>query len=427
MADIRPFKAVIYNSQKIKDLSKVICPPYDVISEERQQYFHALSPYNFIRIILAKEAPGQDKYRRSAELFEQWQKEGVLARDEKSAFYFYSQQYNLQREKKIRLGFIGLLRVGHNKTSAFGHEHTRLEPKEDRLRLLRQVKANLSPIFVIYHDRQRLIQSTYQQHVLGQHPFVDITDGEGVTHKLWRLQAIELLEKIQEKMRDESIFIADGHHRYEVACNYLEEISRKRQVAADEGINYILTYFTNTESRGLNIMPIHRLVKLDDGLGFEEFLLKLGEYFNLTEVPQRQRFFFLMQKAGFTERVIGMYKEKRYWILRLKNIRIMDKIMADSSMSLRMLDVSVLNQIIFKKILGFQFDDNEHLSYIHDPDELIKKVDTQSGCVGFFLNAVKVDQITQVALNQEKMPPKSTYFYPKVLSGLVVSKHDIAP
>lgn len=425
MAKIKPFRAVIYNQDRIRDLSQVSCPPYDIISPLRQQYYYSLNPYNFIRIILGKDIPQEDKYQRAGSYFREWLKDKILIYDKGPAFYFYSQQYHLKGEKKVRLGFIGLLHMGDKNSSIFGHEHTRLEPKEDRLKLLKETRANLSPIFVLFNDKKRVIQTTYQQYILDREPFINITDDEKVVHKLWRLDSPDLLSKIQAKMEDEDIFIADGHHRYEVACAYREQMKKRRSaITGEEDFNYILTYFTNTQSQGLSILPIHRLVRVSSGLKWEGFLFNLKDYFQLNEVNDKMRFLFLMRKAGFTEHVLGMYKDRRYWLLRLRNIRVLDKIMVDKPKVYRSLDVSILNYIVLKKILGFNLEDKENITFSPHVEELIKEVDNNDAFIAFFLNPVKVEQITAVALGGERMPPKCTYFYPKVLSGLVINKYE---
>jgi uncharacterized protein (DUF1015 family) len=424
MTKIKPFRAAIYNQGKIKDLSKVVCPPYDIISPAGQKYFHELNPYNLIHILLGEDLVGEDKYRRAGHYFRNWLKEQILILDEKPAIYFYSQQYNLKGEKRTRLGFISLLRLEDKDSSVFGHEHTRLEPKEDRYKLLKQVKANLSPIFVIFLDKKRVIQRTYQ-HIQDQKPFIDIIDNEKVTHRVWKLNNEDMLNNMQVRMQDENIFIADGHHRYEVACGYRNEIKKKLgAITGEEGFNYILTYFTNTDSRGLSILPIHRLVKLDKKMAIDELKGSLQDYFDVEEVKDKAHFFFLMEKGGRTEHVLGMYKDKKYWLLRLKNIKILDKMIGDKPKEYRSLDVSILNHIILQKILGLDLEDKETLSFIPNSEELIDRVDNNPAYIAFFLNPVKIQEIIAVALNGERMPPKSTYFYPKVLSGLVMNKFE---
>ncbi len=425
MAKITPFRAVTYNQEKLKDLTSLVCPPYDVISPASQQYYYGLSPYNLIHILLGKDIPHEDKYRRAGSYFRGWLKDKVLVQDEKPAIYFYSQEYKIKGEKKTRLGFISLLHLADKNSSCFGHEHTRLEPKEDRLRLLKQVKANLSPIFAVFLDKRRLIQRIFHQYVQDKKPFIDIRDNGNLGHKLWRLDSPDILGMMQSGMQNENIFIADGHHRYEVACTYRDLMKQKLPaINGEEPFNYILTYFTNTDSRGLTILPVHRLLKLDAGMNLDSFKASLKEFFDVDEVKEKTRFFFLMEKGGRTEHVLGMYKDKKYWLLRLKNIKILDKMMSDKPKEYRAVDVAILNTIVLNKILGVGLEDKERLKFSPDADEFIVEADNNPLHIAFFLNPVKIQQIVSVALSGERMPPKSTYFYPKVLSGLVINKHE---
>ncbi len=422
MTKIKSFQAIVYNQEKIKDLTSVVCPPYDIISPNRQEYYHHLSPYNLTHILLGKDIPGEDKYQRARNYFREWLKNKILIQEDKPCIYFYRQQYKIKGESKTRFGLIALLHLEDKKPSVFGHEHTRLEPKEDRLRLLRQVKANLSPIFVVFSDKQRVIQHCDQE-IENKKPFIEVTDDEKTTHRLWRLDRRELINKIQSGIEKENIFIADGHHRYEVACAYRDEMKEKSgSIKQDEDFDYILAYFTNIESRGLTILPIHRLVKLEPGFDPDTFRSQLKDYFSLEEIRDKIRFFFLLEKAGNTEHVLGMCQGARFWLLRLKNIKILDKIMSDKPLEYRTLDVSILNSIVFRKILGLDLEDKEKLIFSANAEEFIARANDGNSYVVLLLNPVKIQQIISVALAGEKMPAKSTYFYPKVLSGLVINK-----
>lgn len=421
MAKIMPFRAISYNPQRFKDLRRVVCPPYDTISPNLQEYYHDLDPFNFVHILLGKDIPGEDKYQRAADYFRDWFKEGIFIQDDRPALYFYSQQYHLRGEKKTRLGFIALLHLADKDSSIFGHEQVQLEPKEDRLKLLEATRVNLSPIFVLFSDKKRIISQTYQQCVRRHTPFINIIDEEKNIHQLWRLDSQDTIEKIQSKMQEVNIFIADGHHRYEVACTYRDLMKKRfKDITGEESFNYILAYFTNVESAGLAILPIHRLVKLPTAL--DNLMHLLPDYFAVEEIKDKAHFFFLLEKAGKTEHVIGMYKDKRYWLLRLKNIKILDRQISDKPPELRRLDISVLNYIILKKILGLDLEDKENITFSHNADELIQKVDTHTEYIAFFLTPVKIQQVMRVAASSEKLPAKSTYFYPKVLSGLVINK-----
>ncbi|MBU1923936.1 MAG: DUF1015 domain-containing protein [Candidatus Omnitrophica bacterium] len=425
MTKIKAFKAVFYNPEKIKDFNQVVCPPYDVISPLAQDTYHERSVYNFIHILLAKDSATDDKYRRAGSIFRDWLKDTVLVQDKRPAIYFYSQQYVIRGEKKTRLGFISLLKLGDDKGSAvFGHENTHTEAKQDRFRLLKQVKANLSPIFVIFLDKKRIIQRIFQKYIFGKEAFIEVIDDEKTLHKLWRLDTPEALEVIEASMSNENIFIADGHHRYEVSCAYRDLMREKlgAQFSGEEDFNYCLSYFTNTDYRGLSISPIHRLFKLDAELDLMDFIFRAKEYFDVDQVKEKVRFFFLMEKAGCTEHLLGVYKDKKYFLLRLKNIKILDKLTVNKPKEYRMLDVAILNYLVLKNILSFDLDNLPKVRYDPDPEELIKEVDADPLKVAFFLNPVKIGQIIEVALGGNKMPPKSTYFYPKVLSGLVINK-----
>ena len=420
---ISPFKALVYNKDKVKDYANVVCPPYDVISLSQKKTYDERSKDNLIHLLLPDAKDEQDKYQHAAEIFKGWIKEGILRQEEKPAIYFYSQQYNIRGEKKIRLGFISLMHLGEKGCAAFAHENTRQLPKEDRFKLLMKVKANLSPIFVIFQDKKRIIQRVFQKSIKENTPFIEVRDDEKTIHKLWRIDSPELLSLIESSMEKEDIFIADGHHRFEVACNYRELMRQERNsLTGEEGFNYIMAYFTNTDHRGLSILPTHRLITLNAAFNFEEFKNKLNEYFELEEIKDKIKFFLYLEKCARSEHVIGMYKDRRYWLLRLKNIKILDKMISDKPKEYRTLDVSILNSIVFKHVLGFDPEEKGNIIYTHETEEFITASDNNNASIAFFLNPVKIEQIIAVALTGEKMPPKSTYFHPKVLSGLVIHK-----
>ncbi|MDD5661117.1 MAG: DUF1015 domain-containing protein [Candidatus Omnitrophica bacterium] len=426
MAKIKAFKAFVYNQEKITDLKQVVCPPYDVISPSFQDKLHERSPYNFIHILLAKDT-SDDKYQKAGVIFRQWLKEDILVQDKHPAVYFYSQQYVIRGEKKTRLGFISLLRLGDEKSSpVFGHENTHSAAKLDRFKLIKQVKANLSPIFIIFLDKQRIIQRVFGKHISSKDAFIEVVDDEKTVHKLWRLDSPDVVRLIESSMNDENMFIADGHHRYEVSCAWRDLMRDKLgvQFTGDEDFNYCLSYFTNTDPRGLSIQPIHRLLKLANKIDIDEFILKAREYFDVDQIKDRTRFFFLMEKAGCTEHLIGLYKDKKYFLLRLKNVKILDKLISDKPKEYRVLDVAVLNYLVLRNILKLDLENLPNIKYSPDPLEFLDEVDADPLKIAFFLNPVKIEQIINLALVGSKMPPKSTYFYPKVLSGLLINKFE---
>ncbi|MCX5711654.1 MAG: DUF1015 domain-containing protein, partial [Candidatus Omnitrophica bacterium] len=418
MTKIKPFRAVVYNRDEVKDLSKVTCPPYDVISSLQQDEYRKMDKFNLIHILLSKAAEGEDKYQRAGEIFSDWQKKQILIQEAGPAIYFYEQQYKIRGEKKTRVGFIARLKLEENNSRVFAHENTRSEAKEDRLKLVKAVKANLSPIFAVFQDQKRIIHRVYESVAKKSIPFIDLTDVEGVRHKLWRIDSPETIDQIVCAVGAEDVFIADGHHRYEVGCTYRDLMNQKSaQASGDESFNYVLCYFTNDLASGLTILSIHRLVKLAK-FDIKEFKSRSKEFFDLEEVKDKAKFFFLMEKGGRSEHLIGFYKDKKYWLLRLKNIKILDKMIPDKPAVYRSLDVSILNYLILNKILGLGLDNKECVEFVQDPDDLISRVDSGKSNIGFLLNPVRMQQIIEVALTGNRMPPKSTYFYPKVLSGL---------
>lgn len=425
MNKVKPFKAVVYNQEKIGSLKQVVCPPYDVISPAAQEVLAERSPHNFIHILLAKDSLVDDRYRRAGVIFRGWLKENILIQDERACIYFYSQQYIIRGEKKTRLGFISLLRLGDdNSPAVFGHEFTHNAAKLDRFKLIKQVKANLSPIFIVFLDKKRIIQRIFQKYIPSQKAFIEVMDDEKTLHKLWRLDDPVALKAIESATADENMFIADGHHRYEVSCA-LRDLMREKlgsQFTGEEDFNYCLAYFTNTDPRGLSILPIHRLLKLGAKLDIFDFIACAKEYFDIDQIKDRVRFFFLLEKAGCTEHLIGLYKDKKYYLLRLKNVRILDKLIVDKPKEYRALDVAILNYLVFKNILKLDINNLPNIKYSPDPAQFLEEVDKDPLNIAFFLNPVKIDQIINIALGGSKMPPKSTYFYPKVLSGLVVNK-----
>jgi len=424
VAKIKPFKALTYNSDKIKELTDVVCPPYDVISEEQRKFYSSRSENNLVHLLLPQPAGTKNKYQQAGLILKKWLKDDILREEEKPAVYFYSQQYSIRGEKKTRYGFIALLHLGMDNCSAFAHENTRQAPKNDRFNLIKQVKANLSPIFVVFPDKKRVINRLFQKNIDEAHPFLKVTDAEKTLHKLWRIDSPELTDALEKALDKEDVFIADGHHRFEVACDYRRMMRDKAssQFTGQEDYNYIMAYFTNTDSRGLSILPTHRLLKMDEDFDFEAFKLKLKEYFEVEEIRDKVKFFLYMEKCGRSEHVIGIAKDKKFWLLRLKNIKTLDKLMPDRPKEYRSLDAAILNAIVFEGMLGFDPEQKGVISYKQDTDELIAQVQSDGSYIAFFLNPVKIEQIINVAMAGNRMPPKSTYFYPKLLSGLLINK-----
>ncbi len=421
MTQIKPFKAVLYNKEKITDFAKVVCPPYDVISPKEQVEFHNLSPYNFIHILLGLDKTGDDrydnKYTRARKIFEEWLSKEILKEDDKSCIYFYKQEYIVYGQRHSRMGFISLLRLPDKENSKiFPHENTHSAAKEDRFRLWRSVKASLSPIFVCFSDKGKKVESIFSQKILPTKPFIEVTDNDKVKHALWRLDDPALINDVKSTLDDQHLFIADGHHRFEVAMEYRRTVlAKKARVNGQEPCNFVLTYFTNIDSKDLMIFPIHRVVKkLRAKMDF------LEEFFRIDKVSNKEDLQILLAKAGQNEHAFGLYTREGIKLLRLKNKMLIDQHIKEGSHEYKSLDAVILKRFVFDRVNVTP----DEIVYTKDISEAIKLVDNKLADASFIMNPVKIWQLQAIALNGEKMPPKTTYFYPKILSGLAIYKMD---
>jgi len=417
MAQIKAFKAVHYNSEKIDNMSQVVCPPYDVISPKDQAAFYQGHPYNYIRILLGLDQPADDsrdnKYTRARKTFIEWLEKKILIQDQEPCLYIYKQEYKVFGQKKARVGFLGLMDLqDKERAKIFPHENTHMAAKVDRLRLLRNVKASLCPIFVCYSDQYKRIDNIFQEFISQERPFIDVTDPDDVHHLLWRMATPELIEQVRTLMEEQPLFIADGHHRYEVAVEYRKlRLEDKKNTTGKEPFNYIMTYFTNLESKDLAILPIHRVVKkMPEDLSF------LEEFFRVDRVSNMNELKILLARAGKNENAFGLYVRGTIKLLRLKNKTLIDEHIHEGSKDYRSLDATILKYFVFDRIKIA----SEDIVYKKDLKEAVDMVDANEGAACFILNSIHVDQLKAVALNGERMPPKTTYFYPKVLSGLTI-------
>ena len=415
MTQIKPFRAVIYNKDKVHDMAKVVCPPYDVISPKQQDMYHSSSPYNFIRVELGKDKPTDDrqenKYTRAKKIFDEWLKEGVLQESAKSGIYFYKQEYKMLGQKYTRLGFISVMKIQDEKDSKiFPHENTHAHAREDRLKLLKAVKANLSSIFVCFSDQEKKVEIIFNKHVANTKPFSDLTDEDGVRHILWCLDDPEHVRVIVDALSEQHLFIADGHHRYEVAKEYRKyKLDKIERSSGEEPFQYVMTYFTNIESKDLRIFPMHRIVtKLGGPLNF------LEEFFRIDRLKSREDLAVLLAKAGQNEHAFGLYTKDGIKLLRLKNKLLIDKFVTQGSKESRRLDAVILKHFVLDRC-GVKSED---IVYTKNLAETFSLVDGKKAEASFIMNPVKIQQLKAIALNGERMPPKTTYFYPKVLSGL---------
>ncbi len=433
MVRIAPFRGVFYNQKKFRDLSKVIAPPYDVISKGEQEKLYKKSPYNFVRLDLSQE---QESYGAVAQIFADWQSQGILERDATAAIYFLSQRFELKSgEQMVRNGFFALTELqGPAGGTIRPHEKTLEAPKQDRLKLMLACHAQLSPIFALYADPKQTINRMLAVALEGVAPVVEFQLDTGEECKLWRVVDPALIERVAQEMKDQTLLIADGHHRYEATLQYREWMRHERgHTSGGEAFNFVMVYLANMNDDNVVILPTHRLVRGFTHKPFLELEEALQTFFYIEQHPKtpegKNSFLKALKSAAKKSRVIGasFKRDPRYLVLRLKNKRIMQRLAKDLSASLRELDVSTLHLLVLEHILGMTPDEQlrgDNIRYSQDEDLTLQALEKEDYQAAFILNPTKKEEIQAIVAGGEKMPQKSTYFYPKLSSGLIVNKID---
>ncbi|HZD60984.1 MAG TPA: DUF1015 domain-containing protein [Anaerolineae bacterium] len=428
MAEIRTFKGVLYNKEIVEDLATVVAPPYDVISDEEQRQLLKESKYNVVRLILPQGSPNDtlmsNKYVRARNTFIEWLEKGILLRDTEPAIYIYEQEYSIKGVRKKRTGFIALAKIEDFSTGKIkAHEKTLKGPKADRLRLLKACGANFSQIFSLFSDPEQQVDAILYKHTKDT-PRIDITVN-GVAHRLWALHDHEAVTEIAELMRDRPLYIADGHHRYETALNYRDEM---RQITGDYSgeapFDYTMMMFVNMDSEGLTILPTHRALKNLPKINHDKFRENLEQVFEVEKLPSLDKIMSgLAQNADLHS--LGIYLgNTTFYLLRVKDENSIEELLnSDNSRAWKLLDVTILHHVIINRILGFGGTNVENsIKFTIDEQEAVRLIMEGTYQMAFFLNPTKVGAISEIASAGEVMPQKSTYFYPKLLSGLVFNK-----
>ncbi len=441
MATILPFKGLRYNSEKIKDISKVITPPYDVISEKERDDYYELHPDNIIRLILGKDLSGDDqsnnKYTRSSEIFDTWRKEEILKEETEPAIYIYAQEFTLSDKKYVRRGFISLVKLEDFQTGKiYPHEHTLAKPKEDRMNLMKACNANLSQVFTFFEDKDAEISSSLHKmsggdQGIGVTPDVDFTDIYGVKNSLWAIKDKAVIEKLTLQMKDRALYIADGHHRYETALFYRDLVKSgktEQNSNEDSPSDYIMMMCVSMEDPGLQILPTHRLVRNVKDLDPEKIKSSLSEVFDINELGSDCDAGALTQKLSEDayKHKIAMYigeSDKKFYILTLRDEKLLDPILTGEYSEWKSIDTGILHGVIFDRALGIQaknISKSENVKYNQGVEDSVTKVNEGEYQIAFFLNPTKIGQIKDIATKRHKMPPKATYFYPKLMTGMVI-------
>lgn len=430
MAVIKPFKGILYNQSVIDDLSKVVTPPYDVISGRMQEEFYRLHRNNAVRLVLGKMETSDDnlnnRYTRANKFLEDWLSQGVLIQDDGSSLYIYEQNYLFGGAMKSRLGFISLMKIEDpHKSQVLPHEYTFAKPKQDRLDLLKATNMNMSPIFSLFEDEDSSVLNIFKEK-RSEGPIIDV-EQDGVIHRIWRLSDPGIIRKIGNMMEKKQIFIADGHHRYEVSLSFRDWMRKNKNSSGEENPHdYIMVYFSDLDPEALTILSTHRVIRSIEALNFEDAVTKLKKYFKIQDCVDKDAMFSRMEKAKRCEFIFGMYyKDKGFISLNLKDeASLNDVITQGRSYEWKWLDVTILHQLVFDHVLKVEekVAKRDNVVYTREADYAIKLVDEEGYQIAFFLNPPKVEQVRDVARSRDKMPHKTTYFYPKPLSGLLFYK-----
>jgi len=420
----------------------VVAPPYDIISTEAQERYYEMSEYNVIRLILGKQFPGDDeidnKYTRAAQFLQKWLGQGILVRDPSPSIYLLEQEYGLRSDifgainsslgegKPLhRRGFIALLQLEEfSKGIIRPHEATMAEPKRDRLNLIRACRANFCQVFTTYEDLENIFDRVWERKI-DDVPLIDITEEENIRHRLWRIDDEKTVRFIVEGMRDKRLFIADGHHRYESALEYRNEMRKSHpEDPTSEAYNYVMSYFVNMEGGGLKILPIHRAVRKFEGFERKNLLKEIAKYFDVKMVGNLNELLLGMRDQEVRHRM-GMFTGKEeFYLLSLKDGWSIEGLIKEKREISRKLDVVILHSLVIEKILGIPAGNEESITYSEKISEVVSKVRDGSHCVAFFLRPVRVSEFRGIVEAGEIMPKKTTFFYPKLLSGLVINKFD---
>jgi uncharacterized protein (DUF1015 family) len=419
MADVQPLRALHYDPAVAGSLSDVTAPPYDVIDMAQRAELLARSPFNVVAVDLPHGEPDvRDPYATAGELFESWQLQGALVRDEAPALWAHTQDYTgPDGQARTRRGFFCRVRIeDYGAGRVRPHERTHPGPKEDRLRLTRATRANISPIFSLYSDPKQAAWQALSP-ATADAPWGEVTDADGTRHRLWRVSDPEAIAAVQDATRDAELLIADGHHRYETMQAYAQEVGGQGEHS------YILMCLVALEDPGLTVFATHRLVGGLDEQRRERLAQALARDFEMEEVPVEQ----IAPSPGRGPLQLGYIdgRDGRAMRATLKDQAIADAALSEHAPAYRQLDTGVLETLLLKNALGLSDDDISHfngLFYARDTAEALEMVRTGRYDAAFLMRPTPVEQVRELAAAGENMPPKSTYFYPKLLTGLLFNE-----
>ncbi|HVX15556.1 MAG TPA: DUF1015 domain-containing protein [Pirellulales bacterium] len=433
MPQIEAFRALRYDLGHVGSLSDVVAPPYDVIGPELQDELYKRHPSNCVRLILNREEPGDDsennRYSRAARFLKNWRSEGVLFTEPDPAVYVYHTQFEYAGKTYNRRGFMARIRLERfGEGKIYPHEETMSGPKQDRLLLTRACKANLSQVFGLYPDAEGEANRLLEEAIAGKTPSEAI-DHLGVVHRIWPVTDVQAISRLAGVMGPKPIFIADGHHRYETACNYRDELAAAGPLPANHPANYVLMMCVGMSDPGMIVLPTHRLFRGLPAMNSSELVKKLGGAFTTRIVGEgadlAQTVWEEIEYGG-DQGTIGLYTaaDERWVIASVTDAARarMSELASEHSEDWQGLGVALLHRLVIEDLLGAK--DLPKPRYVHLVDEVVAGLESDEFRIAALVTPATVDHVRQISEHRERMPAKSTYFYPKLLSGLVFNPHE---
>lgn len=430
MAEIEAFRAIRYDLGRAGALSNVVCPPYDVIDSALQQHLYDRSPHNIVRLELNREQPGDgethNRYHRASALIREWTAAGVLMQDSARSLYVLHQEYEVEGERHTRRGFFARVRLEpFGAGRIYAHEETMSGPKADRLKLLRATGTNLSPVFGLFPDSANEVQSLLDGAVHRQLP-LEATDHLGVVSRLWPVTDQQVISRVTGMMGPKPIFIADGHHRYETGLRYLQERREAGEVPNEHSAaNFILMALVGMSDPGLLILPTHRLVRGLPNLNADQLRVLLEPHFKVETIgvgdaAMRETWDRIQLDGTQNMLGFGVVRDRHWLVATLQNPTLLEKQAREHSAEWRGLAVAILHVAVLDHLLKDTAGHPPQCRYVHLLTEVHDAIAAREHDLSVLVPPATMGHVERIAGNLEKMPPKSTYFYPKLLSGLVM-------
>jgi uncharacterized protein (DUF1015 family) len=425
--EVSPFRGIRYNHRIIGDLAQLICPPYDAITPEQQKSYYEESSYNAIRLELPTENQETtvDRYQRAAITFQQWLKQGILQHDSVASIYLHDHHFEYSGEKRMRRGLIARVKLEPWGSGIHPHEETFPKAKGDRLQLMRACQANFSPLLSLYHDPEQKIAPVLSR-ITQEKPLISSKakrtnlPNPNEAHTLWAITEPEIKQELIQFLFSQTLYIADGHHRYETALTYQQERAKDRPVTGKEAFNYVMLELVDFSDPGLVILPLHRLLR-----GIAPSILG--------EIEDQLKNFFVLESALLQDGncqlptdsclgILGLQSGSLVLLRKRRDISLDAMMPGNRSPAYREFDVSILNHIILEKIVAIT--PKEEIAYAIDLKEAQQQINEGEYQLAFLLNPPQPEMVKAIADAQDRMPAKSTYFYPKLPTGLVINPLD---